>query len=260
MRKSESTLAYDGSFPGFLCACAEALNAPDPAPRVVSFRMTESLFEERCAVRREDQRAAALWERLTRRTGPDAMKTLLEAFLSDIPEADSAAAQAMRRLRTEGGSALRDLSDPAMLAVEKAAHRAREEAHLITGLARFSELTDGSFYARVEPACDVLVLLADHFSARFGTMRFAIHDLRRGTAVIHEPNQGWSLVESFELATQISESSNPLSNEERSVRRLWNLYFETIAIESRLNPRLQSSHMPKRYWSVLVEMGGYEPH
>ncbi len=254
MHDVDSTVAYDGSFPGFLCACAEALNAREPVPRVVKAAVPETLFEERCLVKRDDDRAAALWARLSNRAGPDAMRTLLEAFLSDIPEADATAARAIRRVRAEGASALRDLSDPVMLALEKAARRAGMEAHMLCGLVRFSELSDGSWYAPVEPACDVLLLIADHFAARFSTMRFAIHDLRRGSAVLHEPGKAWNLIESFGLDTDGGQLNGLLSENEHGIRQLWKLYFDTIAIESRRNPKLQSSRMPKHFWNLLTEM------
>jgi probable DNA metabolism protein len=253
---AESTVAYDGSFPGFLCACAEALNAPEPSPRVVKATVPETLFEERCMVKRDDERAAAICTRLTNRASPEAMRTLLEAFLSDVPEADATAALAMKRVRTEGAAALRDLSDPVMLALEKAARRAGQEAHMFCGLVRFSELSDGSWYAPVEPACDVLILIADHFAARFSTMRFAVHDLRRGSAVLHEPGKVWSLVDSFGLEPESGSIDELLSERERDIRRLWKLYFNTIAIESRCNPGLQSSRMPKHFWNLLTEMDG----
>jgi len=192
------------------------------------------------------------------------MRTLLEAFLSDAKGADAYTAIAMRRIRAEGAGAMRDLSDPAVLAVEKAAHRARMEANLMCGLVRFSELSDGAWYAPVEPACDVLVLAADHFAARFGPMRFAIHDLSRGAAILHEPGRGWELVDGFslKLAGGLDDGGSgnggraALSETEIETRRLWKAYFASTAIQARANPALQSSKMPKRYWRLLVEMDG----
>ena len=256
MHDTDYTVAYDGSFPGFLCACAEALNAREPVPRVVKATIPETLFEERYMVKRDDDRAAALWARLSNRAGPDAMRTLLEAFLSDVPEADTTAARAMRRVRVEGAFALRDLSDPVMLTLEKAARRAGMEAHMYCGLVRFSELSDGSWYAPVEPACDILLLIADHFSARFSTMRFAIHDLGRGSAVLHEPGSGWSIVAAFGLDISDGKIDGLLSDRERDIRRHWQLYFDTIAIEPRRNPTLQSSMLPKHFWNLITEMEG----
>ncbi len=248
------TLAHDGSFPGFLCACAEALNAPDPAPRVVDDNAPEGLFESRVRVTRDDARAAALWDRLSRRLGKAAMRTLLEAFLSELPDARASVATAMRRLRDPGAAGLGDLADPVMLAVDKAANRARRESERMAGLVRFAELSDGSWYAPLEPECDVLPLIADHFVARFGPMRFALHDRRRGKAAMHEPGGGWNIVTGFSF--DMSGTSDTYSVRERDIQGLWRLYFDAIAIEARKNPRLQASKMPKKYWNLLTEMNG----
>ncbi len=254
MPETGQTLAYDGSFPGFLCACAEALNAPDPAPAVIRANRPQALFEERHTVSRDDVRAGSLWRRMVGQYGAAPLRVCMEAFVSDLDGADTAAARAMRRVRREGPAALSDLSDPAILLVEKAARRARMEANLFCGLARFSELSDGSWYAAIEPACDILVLVADHFSTRFHSMRFALHDQKRSSALLCEPGRGWNLVEGFSLTAPEGDSDRILSERELDIRRLWRLYFKATAIQARANPRLQSSRMPKHYWKQLTEM------
>jgi len=259
---SEATLAYDGSFPGFLCASADALNAKQPAPRVVRNDVPETLFEARIAVPRDDDRAVSVWKRLTIRYGAQTMRTLLEAFLSEKQGVDEAIARLLCKIRWSGATVLDDLADPDSLAVEKASYRARQEGHRFCGLVRFSQLSDGSWYAPIEPECNVLILIADHFTARFNTMRFAIHDQKRGSALVHEPGNTWNIVDGFRLAgCPPEEVEHPvkftalLSNEELEIRALWKTYFESIAISERNNSRLQMGHMPKKYWHLLTEMG-----
>lgn len=261
-RAEPATLAHDGSWPGFLCACAEAINASEPVPRVVDADAPVGLFESRIAVARDDGRAAALWDRLTIKAGAPAMRIVLEAFLSERPDARADTASVLRRLRREGAAALRDLADPIVLSVDKAATRARREAERTTGIARFSELADGSWYAPLEPGCDVLPLVADHFAARFRPMRFALHDLRRGRAVLHEPGRPWLLTDGFSLnQVEPDEDAGPgaidsamLASDELRIRDLWRRYFAATAIEGRLNPGLQAAHIPKKYWKLLTEM------
>ena len=262
-RDEPVTLAHDGSWPGYLCTCAEALNAPEPVPRVVGSEAPLGLFESRMAVARDDGRAAALWDRLTAKAGVPAMRIVLEAFLSERPDARTNAAVVIRRLRRDGAAALRDLADPVVLSVDKAANKARREAERMTGIARFSELADGSWYAPLEPECDVLPLVADHFAARFAAMRFALHDLRRGRAVLHDPGRPWLLTDGFALNRPEPDGGDApgyidplmLSSDESRTRDLWRRYFAATAIEGRLNPGLQSAHIPKKYWRLLTEMG-----
>ncbi len=260
MRVQGIALIHDGSFPGFLCAVAEALNEEaisGSLPPLRSARALPGLFEERRPVSRDDARAAALWSRFARRAGEEAMLKALDAFSSDLEGADEAVARALARLRREGGSVLDELSDPSMLLVEKAAARTRAEAHLMKGLVRFSELSDGSWYAGIAPDCELLHLLGDHFSARFPGMRWVIHDRGRAKAILHEKHGGWTLADGFELSSPAAAESGIgalYSEQEAELRKAWTRYFDSVAIAERANPKLQANHMPKKYWADLPEL------
>jgi probable DNA metabolism protein len=153
----------------------------------------------------------------------------------------------------EGSRVLDDLGSPDSCAVEKAATRTRAEAHLMLGAVRFAELADGSWYARIQPSCDVLMHIAGHFAARYPGMRWAIHDTGRAKAIIHEPGKGWSVAEGFTLGDNADQESL-FSADEARVRETWRRYFGAVTIQSRLNLKLQSGHLPKRYWENLPEM------
>ncbi len=196
-------LVYDGSFPGFLCALAEALNlarTKAPVPPIRARGREAGLFTESVEARRDDARAASLWRRLSRKLGEERLRTCLEAFCSDFEGKETALAAVIARAAAAGPAVFDDLNDPATMLVAKAARRAGAQAQLISGLVRFAELADGSWYAPIEPDCDVLPLVAEHFAARYADMAFAIHDRRRGTALVHEPGAACALVEGFEFA------------------------------------------------------------
>ncbi len=256
-------LSYDGSFVGFLCAAAETINIVSkglPAPAIKGPASPGELFDESLTVRSDRERARRLWRRIARRAGQEASQEAgqdglhhcLEAFCSDHAGKEDAIAHLLRRLSREGKSALCDLNDPAVCLVEKASLRTRNQAHLVTGLLRFSELADGSWYALIAPDCEVLPLIARHFAARFSSMAFTIYDKRHAEAMFHRPGEGWA------IATGVKPDGDgvfPLSERERAVREGWAEYFSSVAIAQRKNPRLQASHMPKKYWPLLPEMG-----
>ncbi|MCE1195068.1 TIGR03915 family putative DNA repair protein [bacterium] len=248
-----AAIAYDGSFLGFLCAVADALNLARAGlpPPPIQARVAESgLFDETVEARRDDARAASLWGRLSRRLGDERMRTCLEAFCSDFEGRETALAAVLARALAAGPAAFDDLNDPATLLVARAARRAGGQAHLVSGLVRFAELADGSWYAPIEPDCDVLPLVAEHFAARYADMAFVIHDRRRRTALVHRPGAPWALVEGFELA-----GGDPaLAPRELELREGWRGYFTSVSIAQRENRRLQASHMPKKYWRFLPEM------
>jgi probable DNA metabolism protein len=252
-------LEHEGSFAGFLCAVAEYLNAMAAGAAQESLVLRAAshpatLFEERLQVARDDERAERLWTRFRARAGEEAARTLLEAFCSDVEGAGEATALLIARIWRLGPRALDDLGDGAARLVEKAANRARREAHRITGLIRFVELRDGSLFATIDPDCDLLILIGDHFAERFPALRWVIRDERRAEALLHEPGLGWTLVSGLELARDEGEGL-PVSRSEEAIVALWRRYHATIAIGERRNLRLQSSFMPKKYWKNLPETG-----
>ncbi len=266
-------LVHDGSFPGFLCAVAEAINrghAGFPLPLVRSRAESGELFDEPLVIPRDDLRAARLWARLSRRAGEAALLTCFEAFCSDLAGKEPAICQVLVRMLKEGGIVLDDLSCPHVGLVEKAAIRTCAQVRLVTGLLRFAELVDGSWYAGIEPECNILTLIADHFAVRFPAMSFAIHDRKRGEAILHHPGKPWRLVSGFSIGLPagipsgflpdgsaqeaFSDANLPLSAEETMLRTSWAHYFSSVVIKERTNFRLQASRMPKKYWKDLPEM------
>ncbi|MDP2791896.1 MAG: TIGR03915 family putative DNA repair protein [Rectinemataceae bacterium] len=246
-------LGYDGSFVGFLCAAAEAINTTrtgSPTPSIKGFSSPGELFDESIHVRSDRERAQRLWRRLARRASQEALQHCLEAFCSDYEGKEDAIAYALGRISLEGKSALCDLAHPLICTVEKAALRSRNQAHLIAGLLRFSELADGSWYALIAPDCDILPLIAGHFAARYSDMVFTVYDKRHSTALFHNPKKGYAIATGVLLS---SGGSIPLSERERLIRDEWTEYFESVAIAQRKNLRLQANHMPKKYWPLIAQ-------
>lgn len=44
-----------------------------------------------------------------------------------------------------------------------------------------------------------------------------------------------------------------ISSSEVAYQELWKLFFNTIAIRERTNPKCQMQFMPKKYWQDLIE-------
>lgn len=101
--------------------------------------------------------------------------------------------------------------------------------------------------AVIEPKHDVLPLMAEHFCGRYPEERFLIFDRTHKLALVYEPYRA-ELVPMEEF--QIEETTA----EEALCRRLWKMYYDTIAIEARTNPKCRMTHMAKRFWPNLTEM------
>jgi probable DNA metabolism protein len=148
----------------------------------------------------------------------------------------------------QGCSAEADLADEHVNAVLKAALRTGGEYNKYLGLVRFRDV-GGIFYSELEPECDVLTLLADHFSGRLPGQSWVLHDLRRKKAAVHD-GRGWFI-------TNIDLSQIPPSTEEdQRYQELWREFYRSTTTRQRLNAVVQRGHMPKKYWKYLVENPG----
>ncbi len=102
--------------------------------------------------------------------------------------------------------------------------------------------------SEIEPKNYVLPLLASHFCDRYREECFLIYDKTHRMALVYQPYR-------FEILP-IEDLQLPSPNEtEQSFRRLWKLFYDTIEIEGRHNPKCRMSMMPKRYWKYMTEFG-----
>jgi len=124
--------------------------------------------------------------------------------------------------------------------------KVRTEKHRLLGLLRFQLLKGNVYYAAVEPDHNVIELVAPHFSRRMASQNWIIHDLKRDLAAVYN-QQEW-VSTSFTLKQRME-----MEREEEYYQMLWKQYYESIAIPSRINPKLQKRCMPQRYWKHLVE-------
>ena len=151
----------------------------------------------------------------------------------------------------DGTKILEYLGNPYVNRVFQLSLSTFNEAHHLLGFLRFSELENGVLFARVHPKNAVLPLLADHFTDRFPCENFIIYDEPRKLAAIHKSGAGYMLAEVPKADEAFLSRFSP---NEQEFRRLWITFFKSIAIEARINPKLQKQNMPLRFWPDVVEM------
>ena len=86
---------------------------------------------------------------------------------------------------------------------------------------------------------------------RFPLENFLLYDAVHQIAAVHKAQKRYMIVDANELNLDIIKR---YSQEEQEYRRLWTAFFDTIAIDERINPKLQSQNIPKRYWRDTVEL------
>lgn len=122
------------------------------------------------------------------------------------------------------------------------------EAHKYLGFVRFEELENGVLAGRINPRSNVVPILAEHFADRLHNENWILLDTVRNLAAVHVAGKGYLLHLGI---TEETLQSFSLSAQEKDYRRLWNRFFDTIAIQERTNPDLQRNMMPLRYRTYM---------
>jgi probable DNA metabolism protein len=118
--------------------------------------------------------------------------------------------------------------------------------HRMSGFIRFEELEDATLYGKIDVKFNVVYLLGRHFLKRFNNQSFIIHDLKRELAFVKsDAFTGVRSVVEFEPPT--------LSSSETKFQKLWQTFFESVAVESRQNKRLQQQFVPLIYRTYMSE-------
>jgi len=130
--------------------------------------------------------------------------------------------------------------------VQKAARYVGCEAHKLCGFVRFTETAQGVLYSKIGPNNNVLAILANHFSDRLMNEQWIIHDEKRKTAAVYDGNE-------FVITDVPDEINVTASGSEAEYKRLWRMFFDTIANETRVNHKLHRQMLPLRYRKYMTE-------
>ena len=99
--------------------------------------------------------------------------------------------------------------------------------------------------AEIEPKIMYSIAVA-HFCGRYPEEHFLIYDRTHGMALVYRPYQS--------KITPIEDFLMPEPDPEEQVyREMWQLFYNSIEVEGRHNPKCRMSHMPKRYWKYMTE-------
>lgn len=144
-----------------------------------------------------------------------------------------------------GNPVTEDYANPYVMRVMELARKTDNESHNYCGFIRFHDM--GRFlYGEVEPKCNVLPLVKEHFDDRYPNEHYVIYDKKRKYALVHRAH-GESIFVSGD------EWNINLHGHQDAFEELWKSYFEHIAIEERKNPHCQNNLLPKWYRKNMVE-------
>lgn len=144
-----------------------------------------------------------------------------------------------------GASVMEALSDAYVMRVMELSRKVDNESHMFCGLVRFHDV--GKFlYGEIEPKCNVLPQIMEHFEDRFPNQSYVIYDKKKQVALVHPALCQSFFVYGDEWNVDVSQYSDRFEE-------LWKEYFEHIEIKERHNPRCQNNLLPKWYRKNMVE-------
>lgn len=114
---------------------------------------------------------------------------------------------------------------------------------------RFSELHNGILYAKINAKHHVLPFLMPHFADRLPADHFVIYDENTQIYGLHAGYKKWYLLEGADF----DEQNLIFSDIEEEYQKLFKQFCDSIAIEARINPKLQMSMLPLRFRPNMTE-------
>jgi probable DNA metabolism protein len=246
---------YDRTFAGLLCAVFDAYSGrafPDvllgesdvlPLPATRAHRVLTSRA-----------RAMRVWRGLERKLSSNALHSLAYAWLGEEENSDIRIFRCIRKIFDSQASPETNLADRDILAVFRLARNVNREAHRIQGFARFQKTARNVYFAAVWPRYNILPLVAPHFAARFHDQQWILYDAGRRYGLFCDKGEYRDMTLDAGCLNQSQLDDDLLADGEKLFQTLWKSYCQALTIRERLNPKLQSRCLPRRYWPYLTEM------
>ena len=237
---------YDGSYEGLLsCVFESFARKENPIEISVQDTIQTSFYPIR-NIATDLSKAERVKKGICTKMSKEAYELVQLGYFTCHPQKEKLILEFIRIGMQCGRKVLSMLTDDTVHCLFKAVKHLTGESHQLKGFVRFS-VYERIMAAVIEPKNFVLPLLAPHFCDRYANDAFMIYDKTHLSMLFYKP---------YEFAiVPVEDYCEPDADEEELFyRRLWKNYYDSIAIESRYNPRCRMSHMQKRYWTHLTEM------
>lgn len=236
---------YDGSFPGLMTVVFHSFHDEILPEAVIDPDSSELYLYSVQEIVTDDSYARRVEQGIRIRLGADTLQFVRNSYLTCVPKKELLVLRFLHFAFRHGPGALDMLHHPDVHPLHGAVLHLKRESHLLKGFIRFTA-RQGILAAEIGPKNCVLPLLVEHFSTRFAHERFIIYDSTNSMALLHDP-PSVEIVPAWDLELRSKDKG------EERIETLWRLFYDTIAVEGRENPKLRMSLMPKRYWRFMTE-------
>lgn len=239
---------YDGTFDGLLTAIYDAYYEKDSPEQIVPLNnFVDNFLIRRIYIQADAEKSRKVHDAIINKISKDAMTNIMYTYLSEHKNAGIFILDYLRFGFKVGKIVDSYLSDDRVYNIRRLVAKITREKQLLAGIIRFRLLQNNIYYAPIETQYNTACLLGEHFADRMADQVFVIHDVKRNYGVFYDKTK-WFMSD-IELNADVVFHEKELFYQE-----LWKQYFESITIKDRINPKLQSNFMPKKYWKYLIEM------
>lgn len=238
---------YDGTFEGLLSSIHGAYYRRENPEDIIPYEEKENNFLiDYVYIDTDMEKFNKVYNSIDQKISSEVLRRIFYCYLSELSNSGKTILEYIRLGFKIGHKIDEHLANDIVREIDNIYKKVSRERHRMIGLIRFREIENGVLYASIEPDHNIISLVAPHFARRMRGERWIIHDLKRNSAVIYSDGE-WSVTD------LVIDDSIMVKEDEEEYQSLWKIYFSSISIEGKTNPRLQKNHMPKRYWKHLVE-------
>ena len=248
------TFIYDGSFNGFLTTIFVAFEEKAQVADIQKNRVNQNgLFSESETVFTHIEKAKRVWNGIQKKNYT-AVKQIYFAYLSETQGIEILLYRYIRKLFATQDAIQSDYSDSLVLKISQLAKSVAREKHRMEAFVRFQLTQDNIYFANIEPDFDVLPLISKHFRSRYADQQWLIYDVKRQYGIFYNLERVEIVaLDLKEIYANSIHKKDPFSTDEHNFQDLWINYFKSTNIKSRINTKLHTQHVPKRYWKYLSE-------
>lgn len=212
----------------------------------------QELFATYIPVETDYEKAVKVARTMQNKVSPEVYEFIQKTSVSfDLGKADAIYRVIILALKM-GNRVLDYLTEPSVQFLMELERHISNEIQREIQFLRFEELANGTLFARINPKNELLPYLAEHFSDRFSGENWLIADTVHGGVLAHEKNRGCTLTRAEEVDFDALELS--YSEGEELWQKLWKRFVDSIAIQERVNPKLQMQMLPLRFRKYMKEM------
>ncbi|MDP4152011.1 MAG: TIGR03915 family putative DNA repair protein [Bacillota bacterium] len=243
--RADVVYIYDGSFDGLLCCIFESFSKHEIPADIIPMGSEQFQLFDTKEIETDSEKAKRVYLGIKEKISSDAQTLAKLGFLTCLPDKEMVISRFIIMGFRIGGKITGMLTNDTVSTLTKAVRFLLNESHLLKGFIRFTEYGQ-VLVSEIEPKNEVLPVIAAHFSTRFSREKFMIYDKTHKQALVYEPCSAKIFnVDDFRLpAADVKEDE---------CKRMWRMFYDTIAVEGRTNPKCRMSHMPKRYWGNMTE-------